>query len=137
MVGVSRRHYGKMHGVDESAIRKAIRQGSVFLHPDNTVDVAASDEVWGRWHASNVARRQPMTLDPQTDARIDAALARTDEAWAWLPNRPRLTAERNAPAPGQGKQLTRSLCGRGHGAQPHHALSGNENAPAIGLAYSL
>lgn len=78
MQGVSRRRYAKMWDVDESAIRKAIRAGQVRLHPDGSVDVETSDEIWGRMH---LLRNTPTPMDPEVAARVDATLA---ELQPWL-----------------------------------------------------
>jgi hypothetical protein len=58
-------------GVDEAAIRKAIRRGEVHLHPDGSVNVEASDVDWGHWHEF---RTTPVELDPAWCQRIDAEL---------------------------------------------------------------
>ena len=36
-----------MWGIDEAAIRKVIRAGTVYRHPNGSVNVEASDEIWG------------------------------------------------------------------------------------------
>jgi hypothetical protein len=80
--GVSRRRYARMWDVCENAVRKAIRVGTVRLHPDGSVDVEASDAIWGRRHALRAATALPIWtgLDPETQARLDAESAELN-AW--------------------------------------------------------
>ncbi len=62
------------------ALHEAVRAGLVFLNPDGSVALAASDSVWGRRHALNLAiwgpehgrRGAPELLDPEEAARISA-----------------------------------------------------------------
>lgn len=75
--GLSRRRYAALWGVSETAIRKAIARGLVFLHEDGTVDAELSDEVWGRRYELRTGAAE---LDPATAARLDAEFA---ESWAW------------------------------------------------------
>jgi hypothetical protein len=69
---VSRREYAQCWGVSAQAIDKAVYCGTVLLNDDGSVDVAASDQVWGARH---LARTAPIALDPETAARIDRELA--------------------------------------------------------------
>jgi hypothetical protein len=70
-----------MWGVHDNAVRKGIRAGTIYLHPDGSVDVEASDEVWGRRHELRLALYDPDALDPATLKRIETELA---EAGEWL-----------------------------------------------------
>jgi hypothetical protein len=81
MQGVTRRDYARRWRVNHSAINKAIAAGTVQLHDDGSVDVAASDAVWGRRHEWRLAIYHPDALDPETLERIEAELARARE---WL-----------------------------------------------------
>lgn len=45
-MGVSRRAYAKIRGVDEKAVRKAIESGRISVEPDGTIDAAKADAHW-------------------------------------------------------------------------------------------
>lgn len=45
-MGVSRRAYAKIRGVDEKAVRKAIESGRITVEPDGTIDPDKADAHW-------------------------------------------------------------------------------------------
>jgi hypothetical protein len=45
-MGVSRRAYAAMRGVDERAVRKALAAGRIVLEPDGTIDPERADAMW-------------------------------------------------------------------------------------------
>ena len=45
-MGVSRRAYAKIRGVDEKAVRKAIESGRITVEPDGTIDPVKADARW-------------------------------------------------------------------------------------------
>ncbi|QYK41069.1 MAG: hypothetical protein KF887_17020 [Paracoccaceae bacterium] len=45
-MGLSRRAYGALRGVHESAVRKAIATGRITTEADGTIDATKADAMW-------------------------------------------------------------------------------------------
>mgnify|MGYP006445039163 CR=1 FL=1 len=46
-MGISRRAYAQLRGVNESSVRRAIQSGRITPEPDGTIDPAKADAEWG------------------------------------------------------------------------------------------
>lgn len=76
-IGMSEREYARHAGISRGAVQKARASGRLVLHPDGSIDAAASDT--RRLQATNPAMRRgrsERSMRPVPDAAVDA-VART------------------------------------------------------------
>ena len=45
-MGISNRHYARIRGVSETAVRKALKTGRIRSEPDGTIDVERANREW-------------------------------------------------------------------------------------------
>ena len=87
---MSRRAYAAARGVDEAAIRKAIRSGRIVPNAAGLIDPDQADANWWRYSQRN----------PQTYATADSSIAWRRPGAAWLAGsiREALSPQLRAPA---------------------------------------